>query len=74
VSFTLCAAIGVPAHAQENAIIAQPPKNESTGIIIDLNSLVDPSVPLLTSAAGIKNRGQIVAGGIDGQVYILTRH
>ena len=38
----------------------------------DLNTLVDSSLTLLTSAAGINDKGQIVASGIDGQLYVLT--
>jgi hypothetical protein len=42
------------------------------GISIDLNELVDPSLPLLTSASGVSNNGKIVAKGVNGQLYVLT--
>jgi probable HAF family extracellular repeat protein len=42
------------------------------GISIDLNELVDPSLPLLTSASGVSNNGKIVATGLNGQLYVLT--
>ena len=42
------------------------------GVMRDLNTLVDSSLTLLTSAAGINDKGQIVASGIDGQLYVLT--
>ena len=42
------------------------------GNLIDLNNIVDPSLPLLTSAAGINDKGQIVATGLNGQSYVLT--
>ena len=42
------------------------------GISIDLNELVDPSLPLLTSAGGVSNNGKIVATGLNGQLYVLT--
>ncbi len=38
----------------------------------DLNLLVDPSVPFLTSASGISNNGRIVASGVNGNLYVLT--
>lgn len=38
----------------------------------DLNLFVSPGQNLLTSAPGINNSGQIVAQGLDGQVYVLT--
>jgi probable HAF family extracellular repeat protein len=40
--------------------------------LIDLNSLVEPSLTLLTGAAGINDQGQILAGGLDGALYVLT--
>jgi 6-phosphogluconolactonase len=43
------------------------------GKLIDLNDLVGPSVPLLTSAAGISDNGKIVATGLNGHLYVLTR-
>jgi probable HAF family extracellular repeat protein len=42
------------------------------GISIDLNELVDSSLPLLTSASGISNNGKIVVKGVNGQLYVLT--
>jgi 6-phosphogluconolactonase len=42
------------------------------GISIDLNDLVDPSLPLLTSASGVSNNGKIVVNGLNGQLYVLT--
>jgi probable HAF family extracellular repeat protein len=42
------------------------------GISIDLNELVDPSLPLLTSASGVSNNGKIVVTGLNGQLYVLT--
>jgi probable HAF family extracellular repeat protein len=42
------------------------------GASIDLNELVDPSLPLFTSANGINNNGTIVATGLNGQIYVLT--
>ena len=42
------------------------------GISIDLNELVDPSLPLLTSATGVSNNGKIVVKGLNGQLYVLT--
>ena len=39
---------------------------------IDLNDLVDPSLTLLTSAAGISDNGKIVAAGLNGHLYVLT--
>jgi probable HAF family extracellular repeat protein len=39
---------------------------------IDLNDLVDPSLTLLTSAAGISDNGKIVASGLNGHLYVLT--
>jgi probable HAF family extracellular repeat protein len=42
------------------------------GISIDLNELVDPSLPLLTSANGVSNNGKIVATGLNGQLYVLS--
>jgi probable HAF family extracellular repeat protein len=42
------------------------------GISIDLNELVDPSLPLLTSASGVSNNGKIVVKGLNGQLYVLT--
>jgi probable HAF family extracellular repeat protein len=42
------------------------------GKLVDLNDLVDPSLTLLTGAAGINDKGQIVAGGLNGGVYVLT--
>jgi probable HAF family extracellular repeat protein len=44
----------------------------ANGAITDLNLLVEATMPLLTSASGINNKGQIVASGIDGQLYLLT--
>jgi hypothetical protein len=43
------------------------------GKLIDLNDLVDPPVTLLTSAAGISDNGKIVATGLNGHLYVLTR-
>jgi probable HAF family extracellular repeat protein len=42
------------------------------GQSIDLNDLVDPSLTLLTSAAGISDNGKIVASGVNGHLYVLT--
>jgi 6-phosphogluconolactonase len=42
------------------------------GKLIDLNDLVSPSLTLLTGAAGINDKGQIVANGLNGAVYVLT--
>ena len=42
------------------------------GISIDLNELVDSSLPLLTSAGGVSNNGKIVVTGVNGQLYVLT--
>ena len=42
------------------------------GWLFDLNDLVDPSLTLLTGAAGINNQGQIVATGLNGALYVLT--
>ena len=42
------------------------------GRSIDLNDLVDPSLTLLTSAAGISNNGKIVVSGLNGHLYVLT--
>jgi probable HAF family extracellular repeat protein len=42
------------------------------GISIDLNDLVEPSLPLLTSATGVSNNGKVVAKGLNGQLYVLT--
>jgi probable HAF family extracellular repeat protein len=42
------------------------------GRLIDLNELVPPSLTLLTGAAGINDKGQIVASGLNGGVYVLT--
>jgi probable HAF family extracellular repeat protein len=42
------------------------------GISIDLNELVDPSLPLLTNASGVSNNGKIVVKGLNGQLYVLT--
>lgn len=42
------------------------------GISIDLNDLVDSSLPLLTSAGGVSNNGKIVVKGVNGQLYVLT--
>jgi probable HAF family extracellular repeat protein len=39
---------------------------------IDLNDLVDPSLTLLTFAAGISDNGRIVATGLNGHLYVLT--
>jgi probable HAF family extracellular repeat protein len=45
----------------------------SDGKVVDLNRLLtDPALTLLTGAAGINDRGQIVASGLNGQIYILT--
>jgi len=38
----------------------------------DLNLLVEPSVPFLTSANGISDNGKIVASGVNGHLYVLT--
>jgi 6-phosphogluconolactonase len=42
------------------------------GTLQDLNLLVDPSVPFLTSADSISDNGKIVATGVNGQLYVLT--
>ena len=42
------------------------------GISIDLNELVDSSLPLLISANGVSNNGKIVVKGLNGQLYVLT--
>ena len=42
------------------------------GKLKDLNKFVDPSLTLLTGAAGINDKGQIVATGLNGQMYVLT--
>jgi 6-phosphogluconolactonase len=42
------------------------------GISIDLNELVDSSLPLLISASGVSNNGKIVVKGVNGQLYVLT--
>jgi probable HAF family extracellular repeat protein len=42
------------------------------GKLVDLNRLVSPVLPLLTSAAGINDKGQIVASGLNGNLYVLT--
>jgi probable HAF family extracellular repeat protein len=42
------------------------------GELIDLNNIVEPSLPLLTSASAINDKGQIVASGLNGQSYVLT--
>jgi 6-phosphogluconolactonase len=42
------------------------------GISIDLNELVDSSLPLLISASGVSNNGKIVVKGLNGQLYVLT--
>jgi probable HAF family extracellular repeat protein len=42
------------------------------GISIDLNELVEPSLPLLTSASGVSNNDKIVVTGVNGQLYVLT--
>jgi 6-phosphogluconolactonase len=42
------------------------------GTVLDLNRLVSPTLPLLTGAAGINDKGQIVASGVNGTVYVLT--
>jgi hypothetical protein len=42
------------------------------GISIDLNELVDSSLPLLTSASGVSNNGKIVVKGLNGQLYVVT--
>jgi 6-phosphogluconolactonase len=39
---------------------------------LDLNLLVEPSVPFLTSADGISDNGKIVASGLNGRLYVLT--
>jgi hypothetical protein len=46
--------------------------NNVGGRSIDLNDLVDPSLTLLTSAAGLSNNGKIVASGLNGHLYVLT--
>lgn len=42
------------------------------GISIDLNELVESSLPLLTSASGVSNNGKIVVNAVNGQLYVLT--
>jgi len=42
------------------------------GISIDLNELVDPSLPLLLGASHISNKGKIVVKALNGQLYVLT--
>jgi probable HAF family extracellular repeat protein len=42
------------------------------GISIDLNELVDPSLPLLLGASHISNNGKIVVNAVNGQLYVLT--
>jgi uncharacterized membrane protein len=42
------------------------------GKLINLNNLVDPSLPLLTNASGISDNGKIVASGLNGHIYALT--
>jgi probable HAF family extracellular repeat protein len=42
------------------------------GALIDLNNIVEPSLPLLTSAAAINDKGQIVVSGLNGKSYLLT--
>ena len=42
------------------------------GKVMDLNALVSPVLPLLTSAGGINDKGQIVASGLNGTLYVLT--
>jgi len=42
------------------------------GKLVDLNDLVEPSLTLLTGATGINDKGQIVANGLNGGVYVLT--
>jgi hypothetical protein len=42
------------------------------GIAVDVNELVDPSLPLLTIANGISNNGKIVVHGLNGQLYVLS--
>lgn len=39
---------------------------------MDLNALMSPVLALLTSAAGINDKGQIVASGLNGTLYVLT--
>jgi hypothetical protein len=42
------------------------------GTVMDLNALMSPVLALLTSAAGINDKGQIVASGLNGTLYVLT--
>lgn len=42
------------------------------GNSIDLNELVDPSLPLLTSATAVSNNAKIVVTGVNSQLYVLT--
>ncbi len=42
------------------------------GLSIDLNELVDPSLPLLTGASHVSNNGKIVVNAVNGQLYVLT--
>jgi probable HAF family extracellular repeat protein len=45
---------------------------DTDGELIDLNNIVPPSLPLLTSAFGTNDKGQIVVTGLNGLSYVLT--
>jgi probable HAF family extracellular repeat protein len=55
-----------PANAPTHAFLYRGGKT------VDLNALVDSSLTLLISASGINDKGQIVAAGLNGQLYVLT--
>jgi probable HAF family extracellular repeat protein len=45
----------------------------SNGVMVDLNSAIDPTLQIrLTNAAGINDSGQIVANAENGDSYLLT--
>jgi len=72
------ASVPGPASVNRAAPAANTPPHAflyTGGAISDLNTLFDSSLTLLTNANGINNNGQIVASGLDGQLYVLTpRH